>query len=52
MAKKSSIEKNERRRKLTKRYSGRRSRLRATPAPSPRPTSTVLASIVYVASEN
>jgi small subunit ribosomal protein S14 len=29
MAKKSSIEKNERRRKLTKRYSGRRSRLRA-----------------------
>jgi small subunit ribosomal protein S14 len=29
MAKKSSVEKNERRRKLTKRYSGRRSRLRA-----------------------
>jgi small subunit ribosomal protein S14 len=29
MAKKSSIEKNERRRKLTKQYSGRRSRLKA-----------------------
>ena len=29
MAKKSSIEKNNRRRKLTKKYSGRRSRLRA-----------------------
>ena len=29
MAKKSSIEKNERRRKLTKRFSGRRSRLKA-----------------------
>ena len=29
MAKKSSVEKNERRRKLTKQYSGRRSRLRA-----------------------
>jgi small subunit ribosomal protein S14 len=29
MAKKSSIEKNERRRKLTKKYSGRRSRLKA-----------------------
>ena len=29
MAKKSSVEKNERRRRLTKRYSGRRSRLRA-----------------------
>ena len=29
MAKKSSIEKNERRRKLTKKFSGRRSRLKA-----------------------
>ena len=29
MAKKSSIEKNNRRRKMTKKYSGRRSRLRA-----------------------
>ena len=37
MAKKSSIEKNERRRKLTKKFSGRRSRLKAIARDKDRP---------------
>jgi small subunit ribosomal protein S14 len=49
MAKKSSVEKNERRRKLTKRYSGRRSRLRAIARDKSKPMEERFAAVLRLA---
>jgi len=49
MAKKSSVEKNERRRKLTKQYSGRRSRLRAIARDKSKPMEERFAAVLRLA---
>jgi len=49
MAKKSSVEKNKRRRKLTKKYAGRRSRLKAVAQDKSRPMEERFAAVLKLA---